>query len=135
MPPLKETKWTGEREEDTTIAKRKAIQSIMKDTSLSNDERRRKIQELMSGGKMSPLPTPSPSEGIKPGFSTVVGSDHRISRKMSRDVAPISGMTLTSGSEPSKEKAGDDGTMKPGFSFVKGVDPRIRRKMSREVSP
>jgi hypothetical protein len=38
-------------EEDAAIARRKAIQAIMHDTSLSDGERRMRIQNLMSGGR------------------------------------------------------------------------------------
>jgi CHY zinc finger len=39
-------------EEDAAISRRRAIQAIMSDSSLSEEERRMRIQSLMSGGRM-----------------------------------------------------------------------------------
>jgi hypothetical protein len=50
-------------EDDASIAKRKAIQAIMRDTSLSGPEKQRKIQEYMaSGGENTALTTSSATE-------------------------------------------------------------------------
>jgi CHY zinc finger len=47
-------------EEDVAIARRKAIQEIMRDKSLSDEERRMRIQNLMSGGRTEVAPPPAP---------------------------------------------------------------------------
>jgi hypothetical protein len=47
-------------EEDAAIARRKAIQAIMRDTSLSDGERRMRIQNLMSGGRTEVAQPPAP---------------------------------------------------------------------------
>lgn len=49
------------REEDAAIARRRAIQAIMRDTSLSEQEKRQRIQDLMSGGRIHVAPPPAPS--------------------------------------------------------------------------
>mmetsp|Transcript_34947 Transcript_34947/g.49581 ORF Transcript_34947/g.49581 Transcript_34947/m.49581 type:complete len:359 (-) Transcript_34947:193-1269(-) len=48
------------QEEDAAIARRRAIQSIMRDPSLSEPERRMQIQNLMSGGRMAVTPPQAP---------------------------------------------------------------------------
>ena len=52
-------------EEDAAVARRRAIQAIMRDNSISDQEKRMRIQNLMSGGRTevappaaSVLPTP-----------------------------------------------------------------------------
>jgi hypothetical protein len=47
-------------EEDAAIAKRRAIQAIMRDTTLSDEGRRMQIQNLMSGGRTEVAPPPAP---------------------------------------------------------------------------
>ena len=47
-------------EEDAAIARRKAIQAIMRDTSLSGQEKALRIQNLMSGGRIEVAPPPAP---------------------------------------------------------------------------
>lgn len=47
-------------EEDVAIARRRAIQEIMRDRSLSDEERRMRIQNLMSGGRTEVAPPPAP---------------------------------------------------------------------------
>ena len=47
-------------EEDAAIARRRAIQSIMRDNTLSDLEKRHRIQELMSGGRTEVAPPPAP---------------------------------------------------------------------------
>ena len=47
-------------EEDAAIARRRAIQGIMRDTTLSEAEKRMQIQNLMSGGRTSVAPPPAP---------------------------------------------------------------------------
>lgn len=51
---------TEPAEEDAAIARRKAIQAIMRDSSLSDEERRMRIQNLMSGGRTEVAPPPAP---------------------------------------------------------------------------
>eukprot|EP00546_Thalassionema_frauenfeldii_P013014 CAMPEP_0178920874 /NCGR_PEP_ID=MMETSP0786-20121207/15244_1 /TAXON_ID=186022 /ORGANISM="Thalassionema frauenfeldii, Strain CCMP 1798" /LENGTH=147 /DNA_ID=CAMNT_0020594983 /DNA_START=85 /DNA_END=529 /DNA_ORIENTATION=+ len=52
-----------DEEEDAAVAKRRAIQSILRDTSLSEEERRQRIQSLMSGGRTAPAPAPAVPAG------------------------------------------------------------------------
>ena len=47
-------------EEDAAIARRRAIQAIMRDTTLSEAEKRQRIQALMSGGRTEVAPPPAP---------------------------------------------------------------------------
>lgn len=47
-------------EEDSAIAKRRAIQAIMRDTTITDEERRMRIQSLMSGGRTEVAPPPAP---------------------------------------------------------------------------
>jgi CHY zinc finger len=47
-------------EEDAAIARRRAIQAIMRDTTLSEADKRMQIQNLMSGGRTTVAPPPSP---------------------------------------------------------------------------
>jgi uncharacterized CHY-type Zn-finger protein len=47
-------------EEDAAIARRRAIQQIMRDPSLSENDKRMRIQNLMSGGRTEVAPTPTP---------------------------------------------------------------------------
>ena len=47
-------------EEDSAIARRRAIQSIMRDTSLTDEDKRMQIQNLMSGGRIEVAPPPAP---------------------------------------------------------------------------
>lgn len=47
-------------EEDSAVARRRAIQAIMRDNSLSDQEKRMCIQNLMSGGRTAVAPAPSP---------------------------------------------------------------------------
>ena len=130
QPQVKEQKWTGEAEEDATIAKRKAIQTLMKDTSLSAEERRKGIQDLMNSAK-TPSPVGGGPDEVKP--SSIKGPNTRLQRKMSRGTTPISaGMAATTyTTEPLQEPSSDDSDIKPGFTAVRGGDSRISRKMSR----
>jgi uncharacterized CHY-type Zn-finger protein len=47
-------------EEDAAIARRRAIQAIMRDTTLSEADKRMEIQNLMSGGRTTVAPPPAP---------------------------------------------------------------------------
>ena len=47
-------------EEDAAIARRRAIQAIMRDNTLSDQEKRMQIQSLMSGGRLEVAPPPAP---------------------------------------------------------------------------
>lgn len=47
-------------EEDAAVLKRRAIQAIMKDTTISDAERRMQIQNLMSGGRTEVVPAQAP---------------------------------------------------------------------------
>jgi uncharacterized CHY-type Zn-finger protein len=47
-------------EEDAALARRRAIQSIMRDTALSEADKRMGIQNLMSGGRTCVAPPPAP---------------------------------------------------------------------------
>jgi hypothetical protein len=47
-------------EEDAAIVRRRAIQSIMRDTTLSEQDKRMQIQNLMSGGRTEVAPPPTP---------------------------------------------------------------------------
>ncbi len=47
-------------EEDVAIARRRAIQEIMRDTNISEQEKRMRIQNLMSGGRTEVAPPPAP---------------------------------------------------------------------------
>jgi CHY zinc finger len=47
-------------EEDAAIARRRAIQAIMRDNSLSDQDKRMQIQNLMSGNRTEVAPPPAP---------------------------------------------------------------------------
>lgn len=47
-------------EEEAAVARRRAIQAIMRDTSLSEQEKRTRIQSIMSGGRTAVAPAPAP---------------------------------------------------------------------------
>lgn len=47
-------------EEDGAIARRRAIQAIMRDNTISDQEKRMRIQSLMSGGRTEVAPPPAP---------------------------------------------------------------------------
>lgn len=47
-------------EEDTAVARRRAIQAIMRDNTLSDQDKRMRIQNLMSGGRTEVAPPPAP---------------------------------------------------------------------------
>jgi len=47
-------------EEDSVIARRRAIQAIMRDQTLSDDEKRARVQTLMSGGRTEVAPPQAP---------------------------------------------------------------------------
>lgn len=47
-------------EEDSVIARRRAIQAIMRDTALTEQEKRFRIQELMSQNRLEVAPPPAP---------------------------------------------------------------------------
>ncbi len=47
-------------EEDAAIARRRAIQQIMRDNTISEQEKRMQIQFLMSGGRTEIAPPPTP---------------------------------------------------------------------------
>eukprot|EP00547_Thalassionema_nitzschioides_P001075 CAMPEP_0194210770 /NCGR_PEP_ID=MMETSP0156-20130528/9093_1 /TAXON_ID=33649 /ORGANISM="Thalassionema nitzschioides, Strain L26-B" /LENGTH=157 /DNA_ID=CAMNT_0038938153 /DNA_START=195 /DNA_END=669 /DNA_ORIENTATION=+ len=53
-----------DEEEDGAVAKRRAIQSIMRDAALTEEERRQRIQSLMSGGRSAPAPAPAVPLGV-----------------------------------------------------------------------
>lgn len=46
-------------EEDSAVARRRAIQGIMRDNTLSDQEKRMRIQNLMSGGRTEVAPAPT----------------------------------------------------------------------------
>lgn len=48
------------QEEDAAIARRRAIQQIMRDNTLGEQEKRMRIQALMSGGRIEVAPPPAP---------------------------------------------------------------------------
>ena len=48
------------QEEDSAVARRRAIQGIMRDNTLSDQEKRMRIQNLMSGGRTQVAPAQSP---------------------------------------------------------------------------
>mmetsp|Transcript_23143 Transcript_23143/g.54723 ORF Transcript_23143/g.54723 Transcript_23143/m.54723 type:complete len:380 (+) Transcript_23143:179-1318(+) len=48
------------QEEDSAVARRRAIQGIMRDNTLSDQEKRMRIQNLMSGGRTQIAPAPPP---------------------------------------------------------------------------
>lgn len=48
-------------EEDAAIARRRAIQEVMRNTSLSEQEKRMRIQNIMSGGRTEVMAAPAPS--------------------------------------------------------------------------
>jgi len=50
---------TPAQEEDSAVARRRAIQGIMRDNRLSDQEKRMRIQNLMSGGRTEVAPAPS----------------------------------------------------------------------------
>jgi hypothetical protein len=47
-------------EEEAAVARRRAIQAIMRDASLSEQEKRTRIQNIMSGGRTVVAPPPAP---------------------------------------------------------------------------
>jgi hypothetical protein len=47
-------------EEDVAIARRRAIQAIMRDNTINDQEKRMRIQNLMSGGRTEVAPPPAP---------------------------------------------------------------------------
>ena len=47
-------------EEDAAIARRRAIQAIMRDNTIGEAEKRQRIQALMSGGRTEVAPPPAP---------------------------------------------------------------------------
>lgn len=47
-------------EEDAAVARRRAIQAVMADTTLSADEKRFRIQSLMTGNRTIQAPAPAP---------------------------------------------------------------------------
>lgn len=47
-------------EEDSAILKRRQIQAVMRDTSLSDEDKRMAIQNIMSGGRTEVAPPPTP---------------------------------------------------------------------------
>eukprot|EP00978_Attheya_sp_CCMP212_P025369 scaffold81523_cov64-Attheya_sp.AAC.1 len=61
-------------EQDVVIAKRRAIQAIMKDSSLADEQKRMKIQELMSGSRGTPVEAMA-STGISSVFACRVCHD------------------------------------------------------------
>jgi len=48
------------QEEDAAVQRRRAIQAIMRDTSLNEAEKRMRIQSLMSGNRTEVAPAPTP---------------------------------------------------------------------------
>jgi CHY zinc finger len=48
------------QEEDAALSRRKAIQQIMRDNTISEQEKRMRIQALMSGGRTEIAPPPAP---------------------------------------------------------------------------
>ncbi|KAI2497142.1 hypothetical protein MHU86_17345 [Fragilaria crotonensis] len=124
MDPVREAKWTGEAEEESTIARRKAIQEIMKDTSLSAAERNQKIQQLMSG-KIVIDPTPSTRTGE---------TNDNVSKSMRKNVEAVN-IGGASASFNSSGKNRNNLDTKPGFTAVKGTDTRADMKARREMVP
>lgn len=47
-------------EEDSAIARRRAIQAIMKDPTLKSEEKNMRVQNLMSGGRLQVAAPPTP---------------------------------------------------------------------------
>lgn len=60
-------------EEDAAIARRRAIQSIMRDNTISDQEKRMRIQHLMSGGRTQVAPSPAP---VLPQPQGAIGCSH-----------------------------------------------------------
>ena len=56
-PPIQQPEHV---EEDGAIARRRAIQAIMRDQTISDQDKRLRIQALMSGGRTEVAPPPSP---------------------------------------------------------------------------
>ena len=59
-------------EEDAAIARRRAIQQIMRDNTIGEQEKRMRIQALMSGGRTEVAPPPAPILPQPEGNSTCV---------------------------------------------------------------
>ena len=60
------------REEDVAIARRRAIQAIMRDNTLGEAEKRQRIQDLMSGGRTEVAPPPAPVIAVPEGNAACV---------------------------------------------------------------
>jgi Leucine-rich repeat (LRR) protein len=106
-PQQDKVKWTGEPEDDAAVAKRKAIQEIMKNPNLTPAERQSQIQSLMIGNSSrhtdnhsknsSTLSKPiesivssdQDSHPTKPGIQAMKGPDTRIHQKVSRNTVTV----------------------------------------------
>lgn len=138
---VREPKWTGEAEEASTIARRKAIQEIMKDTSLSAAERNQKIQLLMSG-KVVLNPSPVDKGGLPltesaPPLmgSTLTGENEHgmaIAKRKSIDAVTVGSGSVALNSTEQTRRSVD---AKPGFTPVKGIDSRAAMKTRHEMVP
>ena len=59
-PPAQEAQPERPPEEDQALARRRAIQAIMRDNTISDQEKRMRIQNLMSGGRTEVAPQAAP---------------------------------------------------------------------------
>jgi len=59
-------------EEEPALARRRAIQAIMRDNTLGEAEKRQRIQSLMSGGRIEVAPPPAPAIPIVEGNAACV---------------------------------------------------------------
>lgn len=59
-------------EEDAAIARRRAIQQVMADITISPDEKRFRIQAIMSGNRTIVVPTPPPVQAVVEANATCV---------------------------------------------------------------
>lgn len=59
-------------EEDAALDRRRAIQQVMADTTISPDEKRFRIQAIMSGNRTVVVPTPAPVQAVVEANATCV---------------------------------------------------------------
>ena len=77
------------REEEDAIVRRRAIQAIMRDNSIGDQEKRMRIQSLMSGGRCRVVPPPAPVLPQSSGSNTCVHYERNCNI-----VAPCCGLTF-----------------------------------------
>ena len=102
-------------EDNTALAKRKAVQAVMKDRSLSLVERNKKIQDIMAG-KVE-LPKLAFADRKAPEAPVPINREDEIGQKEERKVSK----SKTHGSKASKEKVKatemSDISVNPGHNF------------------